>query len=239
MKEDISELKQASIIYSLQRCPLFAGLAKNDLIEIAAFTVLESLNREEYLFRAGEVCRGFFIIQKGCVSLLRVNVIGKEQVIHNFREGDSFAEGALAGDQGYPVDARAVEPTQLLLVRKPEFVVLLGHRADLALRMLASMAKHNRDLVGQIEDLTLQDVETRLVNWLLKRCPDPASTLPYQIQLSSTKQVLAAELGTVSATLSRTLARLRDGGLLEVTGKTISINSPAKLKTLLQSRLGN
>ena len=237
MKEDLSELKQASIVYSLQRCQLFAGLPKVDLSEIASFTVLKSLDRNDYLFHESEKCRGRFIIQKGSISVHRVNAIGKEQVIHIFRDGDSFGEGALAGDRGYPADARAVEATQLLLVKREEFVDLLGRRADLSLRMLAAMAKHNRDLVGQIEDLTLRDVETRLANWLLKRCPDPASTQACQIELSTTKQVLAAELGTVSATLSRTLARLRDGELLEVQGKTITVTSPAKLKALLQSRL--
>jgi CRP-like cAMP-binding protein len=237
MKENISELKQASIIYSLQRCQLFAGLPKNDLADIASFTELKVLERDRYLFREGEKCRGFFIIQKGGISVHRVNAIGKEQVIHIFRDGDSFGEGALAGDRGYPADARAVEATQLLLVKKEEFIDLLGRRADLSLRMLASMAKHNRDLVGQIEDLTLRDVGTRLANWLLKRCPDPTSEHPCEIELSTTKQVLAAELGTVSATLSRTLARLRDEELLEVQGKTITVTSPAKLKALLQSRL--
>jgi len=237
MKEDIFELKQASIIYSLQRCQLFAGLPKNDLADIASFTDLKALERDSYLFREGEKCRGFFIIQKGGISVHRVNGIGKEQVIHIFRDGDSFGEGALAGDRGYPVDARAVEATQLLLVKKEEFIDLLGRRADLSLRMLASMAKHNRDLVGQIEDLTLRDVETRLANWLLKRCSDPASTQAFEIELSTTKQVLAAELGTVRATLSRTLARLRDEDVIEVQGKTITVSSPANLKALLQSRL--
>jgi CRP-like cAMP-binding protein len=238
MKEPNPELKQASVAYTLQRCQLFSGLPVEDLNEIAGFTILKALERNEYLFREGEDCRGFFVIQRGAISVQRTNALGKEQVIHIFREGDSFAEGALVGNRGYPVDARAVEETQLLLVQKPEFMDLLARRTDLSLRMLVSMAKHNRDLVGQIEDLTLRDVETRLANWLLKRCPDTEIDEPFEIQLTTTKQVLASELGTISATLSRTLARLRDEELLEVTGKTISINSPANLKALLRTRLG-
>lgn len=239
MNENLSELKLASITYTLQRCRLFAGLPKEDLNEVAAFTIVKSLDRGDYLFREGEECRGIFIVRKGGISVQRVNSIGKEQVLHIFREDESFAEGALASDRGYPVDARAVEASQLLLVQKNAFMDLLGRRADLALRMLASMSKHNRDLVGQIEDLTLRDVETRLANWLVKRCPDAASDEPFEIQLTTTKQVLAAELGTISATLSRTLARLRDEQLLEVQGKSITVLSPAKLQALLRARLGD
>ena len=42
---------------------------------------------------------------------------GKEQVIHVFRAGESFAEGTLATDKGYPADARAIEASQVLLVQ--------------------------------------------------------------------------------------------------------------------------
>jgi CRP/FNR family transcriptional regulator len=99
---------------------------------------------------------------------------GKEQVIHVFRAGESFAEASLATDRGYPADARAVEPSQVLMVQKSGFLALLKRQPELALRMFASMSAHLRVLVGQIEDLTLKDVETRLAHWLVKRCPRPA-----------------------------------------------------------------
>jgi len=44
------------------------------------------------------------------VNVYRVNTAGKEQVIHVFRAGDSFAEVALAVPTGYPADARALAP---------------------------------------------------------------------------------------------------------------------------------
>lgn len=100
------------------------------------------------------------------------------------------------------------------------------------------MAVHLHDLVGQLEDLTLKDVETRLANWLVKQCDDPESEEPTAIHLTVTKRVLAAELGTVSETFSRTLAKFRDQGLLEVQGKTLLLTSPAKMLTLLQQHLG-
>jgi CRP-like cAMP-binding protein len=104
--------------------------------------------------------------------------------------------------------------------------------------MLGSMSIHLRVLVGQLEDLTLKDVETRLANWLVKRCPDPTSQRPANIELSMTKRVLAAELGTVSETFSRTLAKFRQQGLVEVKGKTVKVLCPAKLTALLRKNLG-
>jgi CRP/FNR family transcriptional regulator len=168
----------------------------------------------------------------------RVNAAGKEQVIHVFRAGESFAEGTLATEKGYPADARAVEASQVLLVQKAGILALLRRQPELALRMLGSMSAHLRILVAQLEDLTLKDVETRLSNWLVKRCPNPASDKPAKVELSMTKRVLAAELGTVSETFSRTLAKFREQGLIEVNGKTVTVLCPAKLTALLRKNLG-
>lgn len=234
----IADFKKAAIVNSLKNCQLFFGLSSNDLNAIADLTSVKTLEKGDYLFREGSPSQGFYIVQRGAVNVHRVNASGKEQVIQVFRAGQSFAEATLATDTGYPADGRAIEPSQVLLVHKAEFVHLLRRMPDLALRMLASMSMHLRALVSQLEDLTLKDVETRLANWLVRRCPDPASELPVNIELKSTKRVLAAELGTVSETFSRTLAKFREQKLIEVKGKTLKVLSPKKLHELLVRNLG-
>ena len=238
MPSNVAEFKQAAIINSLRACQLFAGLPAEDLEKIAAVAVTKSVAKGEYLFRERDPARGFYAMQSGAINVHRVNAAGKEQTIHIFRPGETFAEAALATEQGYPADACAVEPSQVLLIRKEGFLDLLRRQPELALRMLASMSTHLRVLVGQLEDLALKDVETRLANWLLKRCPDSKSVNPVTIELPTTKRVLAAELGTVSETLSRTLAKFRQQKLLIVAGKKLVVLSPAKLDALLRHNLG-
>ena len=172
------------------------------------------------------------------MNVHRVSAAGKEQIIHVFHAGDSFAEVALASATGYPADARALEPTQVLLVQKDGILELLKRQPELALRMLGSMSSHLRVLVAQLEDLTLKDVETRLANWLMKRCPNPQGSQTVTIELGMTKRTLAAELGTVSETFSRTLAKFRKQSLIKVSGKTITVLSPQRMAKLLEQNLG-
>jgi len=115
---------------------------------------------------------------------------------------------------------------------------LLRNRPELALRMLGSMAQHLRVVVGLVDDLMLKDIETRLAHWLLKRCRAPLQDTPQTIQLDRTKRVLAAEMGTTSETLSRTLAKFREQKLLRVTGNIITVTRPAALEKLLRRNLG-
>jgi CRP-like cAMP-binding protein len=233
-----AELRKIAVVNTLRSCQLFAGLPHQDLANIADVTVIKSLDKDEYLFHEGDAATGFYIVQSGAVNVHRVNAAGKEQIIHVFRTGDSFAEVALATEKGYPADARTLESTQVLLVQKDGILALLRRQPELALRMLGAMSSHLRVLVGQLEDLTLKDVETRLANWLVKRCPASSRDKPVRIELNVTKRTLAAELGTVSETFSRTLAKLREQKLLKVEGKTITVVSPARLTELLQRNLG-
>ena len=114
---------------------------------------------------------------------------------------------------------------------------LLSRRPDLALRMLGSMSQHLRVLVGLLDDLTLKDVETRLLNWLAKRCPAHSANTAC-IELRSTKRTLAGELGTTSETLSRTFARLRDAGLIDVAKSAITVRDCSALKVRFARLLG-
>jgi CRP/FNR family transcriptional regulator, dissimilatory nitrate respiration regulator len=238
MTSAFNEFKSTAIVNSLRSCQLFTGIPTADLEKIAAVTVVKSLEKGAYLFHEGDPAIGFYIMQRGAVNVHRVSAVGKEQVIHVFRTGDSFAEVALASEKGYPADARALETSAVLLVQKSGILGLLQRQPELALRMLGSMSSHLRVLVGQLEDMTLRDVETRLANWLIKRCANPNSEQPARIELTMTKRVLAAELGTVSETFSRTLAKFREQKLLTVKGKTVTILSPAKLSALLRRNLG-
>ena len=238
MSTNLAEFKQIGLVNTLRSCQLFTGLPLPDLENIAAVTVLKALAKGDYLFHEGGLAHGFYIVQHGAINVHRVSAAGKEQVIHVFRTGESFAEAALATEKGYPADARALESTQVLLVHKAGFLALLKRHPELALRMLGSMSSHLRVLVGQLEDLTLKDVETRLANWLIKRCSNPQSEQSVRIELTATKRVLAAELGTISETFSRTLAKFRGQKLIAVKGKTITILSPVRLHTLLRRNLG-
>ncbi|MCE9610808.1 MAG: Crp/Fnr family transcriptional regulator [Chthoniobacter sp.] len=238
MSSRFDDLKAAARNSALRACSLFAGLPPADLDRIAAFAQFLPVAKGGYLFHEGEPSNGFYVVRTGAINVHRVTPDGREQVIHVFRPGDSLAEATLAGDAGYPADARAVEKSEVIFIPRRDFLELIKTRTDLALRMLASMSQHLRVLVNALDDLTRKDVETRLAHWLLKRCPQRLSHAAFELRLDVTKTVLAAELRTRHETLSRALARLREMGLIKSAGKTIRILDPLGLDAVLRTNLG-
>ncbi|MBZ5606590.1 MAG: Crp/Fnr family transcriptional regulator, partial [Acidobacteriia bacterium] len=82
-----------------------------------------------------------------------------------------------------------------------------------------------RRLVGIIEELSFTTVRHRLISWLLRQANvggHPTDRgLTFTVQASH--QELAAQIGTVRELVSRNLARLQAQGLIEVSGREITI----------------
>lgn len=100
MSAAFTEFKKLAVVNTLRSCQLFTGLPVMDLEAIAKATLVKSLERGEYLFHEGDLATGFYVVQRGAVNVHRVTAAGKEQIIHVFRTGDSFAEVALAALTG-------------------------------------------------------------------------------------------------------------------------------------------
>lgn len=237
MPANVVPLRNAAIAATLRSCQLFFGLPADELEAIAGFSLLRNVGKGAYLFREGDRSEGFYVVQKGAINVHRVSPAGKEQVIYVFRPGESLAEASLAGERGYPASARAIEQSAVVVVPKTPFLDLIRRRPELGLRMLGSMSQHLRVLVALVEDLTLKDVETRLLNWLLKRCAGRVEGAEV-VELGMTKRVLAAQLATTSETLSRTFAKLREDKLADVRGSAVRIPEVGRLHARFRQLLG-
>ena len=86
---------------------------------------------------------------------------------------------------------------------------------------------------GNIEELTLKDVTKRVAGFILTSHTNTKKISPDNrpfIALNISKNDLAAYLGTIQETLSRTFRKLEEEGMIEVEGKNIYINNLKKLK---------
>jgi|ERR1043166_27965 CRP/FNR family transcriptional regulator len=233
----LAEFKQAAITNTLRQCALFAGLPPHELNAIAAVTVSKFLPRGEYLFLENAPVDGFYVVQSGAIKLYRLNLKGHEQVFRVFRPVESFGEEMIVSEAGYPADASATEDSQVLLVQRNEFLVLLKTQRELSFRLLRSAGQRVCSLMGLVDDLTLKDATTRLANWLIQHCPDPESYKPQRIELQMTKHLLALELGVASETLSRTLNKFRTQRLVHVQGRSLTLLCPVRLAEFVRQKL--
>ncbi len=229
--------RQTAILATLRQSQLFADLPSEDLRTVAAGCSLRTLQKGETLFREGERAEGFYVMQTGAVSIYRLTPDGREQIICVFRPPESFAEVTLATIETYPANASALESSRVIVVNRTHFRDLVRRQPELALHMLASMSLHLKHLVQSLQDMKGRQIECRLADWLLQLSPAAAAGCPTVLTMPIPKKTLAGQLGVTSETLSRTFARFRREGMIEVKGASIRVLDHAALKACAEGRV--
>jgi len=228
-------LRQTAIAAILRQTHLFANLPSEDMASVVECCVTKNLQKGEVLFREGQNSEGFYIVQSGAINVYRITPDGREQIICIFNPPDTFAEVTMATTETYPADAVALEPSQVILVKKNRFRELILQKPQLSLQMIASMSLHLKHLVQSIQDIKGRQIEYRLADWLLKQAPEPVHGKPVKFRLPVPKKVLAGQLGVTSETLSRTFAKFRNEALIRIDGSQIELLQFEGLHAYLES----
>jgi CRP/FNR family transcriptional regulator len=206
------------VIEPLKRCPLFAGLKEVDLKKIKAVASLKRVGKKQILFSDGEEARGFYVILSGKVKLFKISPEGKEQILHVVSPPEAFAEAALFLEGNYPAFAETLTDSQLLFFPKRDFIQLIERNPQLSINMIVSLSHFLRKFASLIEELSLKEVSSRVAKYLidlsLKSAKEGRS--PKEIDLDLSKSQLASKLGTISETLSRSLAKMKAKKIIEV-----------------------
>ena len=231
-----TNLKHFAFAASLGRCPMFAGLPRRALEQIASIAEMRNLEKGEYLFLEGHPSEGFYVIQHGVISLHLLNSAGKLQIIRICSDGDSFGETTLTDDAGHHASARALTDATIFVVPRKRFMAQLRNDPEIAVRTISALSRELREVVSLVHDVTLKTVEERCIHWLLKHRPAPDGSQPYEIQLNYSKRLLAAKLNVTCETLSRTLGKLRNEQLIQLSGKKIFVPVPRQLEQRLARR---
>ena len=165
----LAEFKKIGVITALRSCQLFAGLPPYDLENIAAVTVIKTLPKGGYLFREGDPAIGFYIVQRGSVNVHRVNAAGKEQIIHIFRTGDSFAEVDEEAD-GFAGGGEIVDALSLVSVVQP-FAGLEFNDDSILDQKVCEILADDDAIVEHRDGMLLLYGETELLEFYLHRIP--------------------------------------------------------------------
>jgi CRP-like cAMP-binding protein len=122
--------------------------------------------------------------------------------------------------QAYPVNAEAVQATELLAISSRVFTRILRDSVDTCFRVMGVMSQRLHRHLNEIDSLTLHNATYRLVSYLLN---EAAHRDQPSLQLNTPKHVVASRLSIQPETLSRILSRLSKQNLIEVRGSHIEV----------------
>ncbi len=205
----------------------FGSLEQAQLRQIAAPAARHGYEAGEWLFQTNGKADGFFVISSGEVEILRSAPNGREQILHILEAGEMCGEVPVFHGGRFPASARARVELEALYIPSDKFYALAMEQPQVLLEMMAMICMRMRHFASLISDLSLKDVTARLAGYLMQLADEGGT-----IRLDCPKSELAARLGTIPETLSRSLSRLKSAGALTGQGEVLAVADKGVLEDI-------
>lgn len=193
----------------------FKGLSAEHRHTLSEIGRYRSFRKRAVLFHEGEAGHSMFLLTGGTVQLHKNTEDGREVVIRLVQLGEIFAEVVLFEQERYPVSARALVSSEVLVFPRAEIHRLLATES-FRNGFIALLIARQRYLAERIRELTTEDVEQRFFAFLRRQYGDQRV-----VKVPLSKKDVAAAIGTTPESLSRLIQRLQDDQIIEWQGQEI------------------
>ena len=211
----------------LQRHPYFAAVPAAHLAALAEQMHRHPFVAGELLFLAEAPSVGLWLLESGRVKVYKTTLEGREHILHLLGPGDTFNDVSALDGGPNPASAMAITDGVAWVLGTTTLQAALNHDHALALGVIQGLNQRIRQLMVQIEDLSLRSVTARLARFLLEQRDNPSLSGP-----AVTRALIAAHLGTTPETVSRALRNLEETGAIDFDRHRIIVRKPALLREI-------
>ena len=192
---------------------------------------LRTFGQDEELFAAGESADYLPIIVKGMAKMVQFPEPGKEVIIGIFGDGEMFALPPVIDGKQYPASAYAMEPSQILLLHRSDFLDLIRDSHEFTLAVLDWMSEMLRQKTASIQTLAGGSAEQRIAGVLIRLFGSESGPAPIKIKLR--REDIGRMAGLTTETTIRTIRRLADSGVIRLEHGKIFIDEVGGLARYL------
>jgi CRP-like cAMP-binding protein len=212
-------------INDLKLIPLFSELNENELTDISKIVVRQVYKKDNMVLIEEEVGSTMFIILAGRVKISRISDEGREVILSILIDGDFFGEMSILDGQTRSANAVTLEDTELIIIRRENFLQILHDYPQIAINLLKELAHRLRRSDSQIKSLSLQNALGKVASTILRVADDSGIIKHGQVEIAHLppQQDLANMAGTSRETISRVIKSLNQLGYVRKEGSKLII----------------
>ena len=220
-------------LWHLSEQDFFADLPeeKKDFLALA---VRREVKRNGIIFAEGDPGDRCYYLESGSVKIFRATMLGKEPIFWIRKPGDLFGLAEVIDGKDRICTAQTLARSVIYEIHRIDFETILNRHPIVARKVIAVLGRRVRYLCEQMENLMVWDVTARLSRLLVcLSLNSPANrdqdAGPVSFPLELTQEDMAAMLGSCQQTVSETLKKLQQEGLIRVSRKEITIVEPLEM----------
>jgi CRP/FNR family transcriptional regulator, cyclic AMP receptor protein len=206
-----------------------------DLDRLAQMSSTRHYKAGEPVFLKGDPGSAMMAVLAGRVRICSYSAEGREVVLNVISPGEVFGEIALIDGGERTADAFAMEPTELLVLSRRDFLPFLANNPEVCIRLLEVMCRRLRWTSEQLEDVNFLDLRSRLAKrliylWDNHREKDDAKKRGVRIQ----QHTLAAMIGTSREAVNKQLRSWEEDGMIDLGRGSIVVLDRSRLQQIVE-----
>ncbi|MEO1030399.1 MAG: sigma 54-interacting transcriptional regulator [Bacteroidota bacterium] len=159
----MSKKEASTYVEFLAQVPFFSEVSKSSLTHLCQSAHNVSYQKNETIFKKGDLGESMYIIMEGSVKVHEGNY-----VFNTMDSGDCFGEYALIDEERRSASVTALERSKVLKIERHSFLEVIASDPDFSLGMLAVLIKRHRDINVIQENLANSKEALELANSKMK-----------------------------------------------------------------------
>lgn len=214
--------------------PLFERLDAAELDALLGVARRKRLDAREELFHRGDSGSQVFVILSGRLKVQTTSADGDDIAFGIMDPGEVFGELALLTGGQRTATIVALDPCELLVLDRREFLPFLKAHPEAAVKLLETLALRLRRISEWVEDTLFLNLPSRLAKKLISLAraygKETADGLRIELRLSQTE--LGDFVGTTRESINKQMRTWSEQGLVTMDQGYVTIHRPRELDAL-------
>ena len=152
--------------------------------------------------------------------------------------GEILGEMAILERKDRSAEATALEPSELLVLQRRDFIPFLERNPKVCIRMLCVLSDRLRRTSELVEDRTFLSLSSRLAKALLDLARVSGREVPegVRVEFKMSQKNLAASLGASRESINKQLGAWQNEGLIKKGRGFIILNQPRELVRIIEGQ---
>ena len=218
------------------RHPLFHDLTAAELDDLLAHAKVVGYPARATLFGRGDPGGQMIAVVSGRVRISLTGPDGHELILNVIEPGQLFGEIAMLDGRDRTADATILEPAELLIIDRRDFLPFLTRHPEVSVRLLLTLCERMRTTTDQIEDIFLLPVAVRLAKKLLQIAAAHGQSAADGVRIGArlSQRELGGMLGVSRESINKHLAAWQKAGLVRMENGAIIMLDQASVARLAE-----
>jgi len=208
------------------------ALSKDELLKMADCKTSYTIKKGETIFEEGETTNGVFCVKDGVCKMTKLSANGKDQIVKLAKPGELLGQRSMISDEPANLSAVALEDMEVCFVPKSEIMQFFNQNNQFSMNMMKTICGDLKDADDHMVSMAQKSVKERLAETLIYLEDSFGNNEDGSLRIQFSREELAGMIGTATESCIRLLSEFNKNGLVDLTGKKITIKNKSLLKKL-------